>query len=231
MSHEESRRLLSTTREDAEAELAFHNGNARFVLRSRVCRAKCEEHKERGDACFAQGRVRDAVDAYNIARNAMRTLEPRSPLDRRLLAILHSNCAACYLATGGPWLAHALPEALAAVKEDPTFEKGWMRLGAAHEGVGDREEALKAYRTISSNAVAAERIAVLEAPPIVVTTEGLSGIAEGSLDLGRLAACESARVLRSSAVSSERAAGAPRGAVRHIRLLPSNADGGVGWYS
>jgi hypothetical protein len=71
--------------------------------------------------------------------------------------------------------------------------KRWVRLGAAHEGVGDREEALKAYRAVSSNAVAAERIAVREAPPIVVTTERMSGIAEGSLDLGRLAPFEEPR--------------------------------------
>jgi hypothetical protein len=180
------------TPEELEAELAFHGNDGVLVLKGFLGREKAEEHKERGNAFFAKRNWTEAFAAYDRGRDVMLTLEPRSPLDRRLLAILHSNSAACFLAGVGKWKDEAANAARAAVAEDPTFEKAWLRLGAALEALGPaaRGEALEAYRKVRTHATAVERIAVLEAPPILVTTEGLSGIAEGSLDLGRLAPFE-----------------------------------------
>jgi hypothetical protein len=76
----------------------------------------------------------------------------------------------------------AVADARAALALDETSEAAWLRLGQALE-LSRRGEALEAYRRIRSNAVAAQRIPVLEAPPIEVTAEGLSGVPEGSLHL------------------------------------------------
>jgi hypothetical protein len=114
--------------------------------------------------------------------------DPRSALDRRLVAVLRSNSSACHLALGKAQ--EAVEEARAAVTEDDTFEKGWTRLGAALEALNLRVEALAAYRRISTNELAAKRIAALEAPLVVVTAEGLSGVPEGSLNPARFARFE-----------------------------------------
>jgi hypothetical protein len=147
--------------------------------------------KEKGNTLFAQGQHEAALAAFSQA------IEMGTPLcmsenavNERVMCVLHSNRAACFLAMGGAVHA-ALSDARFAVALDSTFEKAWLRLGMALEAVpGSREDAVTAYRRIPSNAIAAKRIAVLQAllaeapktPTVVVTTDGLTGVPEGSLD-------------------------------------------------
>jgi hypothetical protein len=152
-------------------------------------RRMAEEEKARGNALFAQGKVKDAMASY---AKALGVLGPRgggearaSAWERQLEVALRSNSSACYLALGDA--EQAAGEARAALALDATFEKGWLRLATAEEALGHRAEALAAFRKVSSTALAKERIPVLEAPPIEVTAEGLSGVPEGSLDPAELA--------------------------------------------
>jgi tetratricopeptide (TPR) repeat protein len=166
-------------------ELAVY-GDEEAVLAAFVQRRMVEERKARANALFAAGKWEDALLLYNVALTlCFGCFAKRSPLDRRLIAVLLSNRAACFLSLGN--FEKAAEEARAAVKEDETFEKAWLRLGAALEASpGGRKEAVEAYRRVSSNEVAAKRIAALEAPRIEVTTEGLMGVRDGSLDLDTL---------------------------------------------
>jgi hypothetical protein len=173
--------------EDVVRELAARGNDKGDVLRGFSNRQKSEEEKERGNALVAKGRHHEALLAYTTALRPVGALGCKdSALDRRLRVALHCNRSGCFLALKETEL--ALDEARKATSIDATFEKAWLRLGMALEATpGGREEALEVYRRIAAtNAVAAERIAVLEPPRVVVTTEGLSGVPNGSLDLLRM---------------------------------------------
>jgi tetratricopeptide (TPR) repeat protein len=133
-----------------------------------------EELKERGNALFAERKYRDAFKEYGRALELVGD-------DRRARAVLHSNRSACLLSLGDA--AGALKEGKAAVEADSTFEKGFVRCGAALEAMsGRRAEALEAYRRAAgSSEVAAKRVKVLEVPR-EVTLAGVTGIENGSLD-------------------------------------------------
>jgi hypothetical protein len=169
-------------------EAAAHGGDMDAVLRGFVNRRFAEECKADANAPFARGKFEAAMAAYDKLLRAFLAgiaKRKRSPLDKRLVAILRSNMSACSLAMGD--VEQAVEEARAAIAEDETCEKAWLRLGTALEASpGKRKDALEAYRRIRSNVVAAERIAVLEAPRVEVTTEGLTGV-KGSVDPRSLA--------------------------------------------
>jgi hypothetical protein len=153
-----------------------------FTLRQRA-----EREKERGNDLFAEGKYGDAHAAY---RDALKVVGAWSDKKKgpRLLSVIHGNRSACLLAAG--CTEAAVTAARQAVAEDATFEKAWLRLGLALEAKwGDecRDEALSVYQRISANAIAAKRIAMLMAPPVRVTVDGLSGVLEGSLDPSVLA--------------------------------------------
>jgi hypothetical protein len=149
-----------------------------LVLEGYVWRRRVEEHKERGNALFAEGKYEESVVAYTAG---IASCSAQGALSLRLRAVLFGNCSACLLATGRA--EDALRHALAAISADPGYEKGWLRLGAAYEALGRRRFALRAYGKVRSNAVAAKRSAELNAPPVVITEEGLSGVPKGSLYL------------------------------------------------
>jgi hypothetical protein len=162
-------------------------GNDDAVAAGFARRRMAEDRKARANALFAEGKWEEALLGYNTVLALFGAfVTVRSALDRRLVAVVHSNRAACFLAMGDA--GRALEAARAAVKEDETLEKGWIRLGSACEALpACRADALEAYEKVSSNPVAAKRIAVLREPPIVVTTDGVTGIPEGSLDMRVLA--------------------------------------------
>jgi hypothetical protein len=185
------RDVMEAPREVIAQERAFYgDDNLAEVTGAFVSRRLAERSKELGNALFAEGKYADAMLKYTVALGILMTREKRSPLDRRLMAVLQSNMSACSLAMDDP--KEAVAHAVAALKEDDTFEKAWLRLGAALEASpGRRAEALDAYREISSNPVAAARIAALTETetPVVITTEGLTGLPERSIHTNYLALC------------------------------------------
>jgi tetratricopeptide (TPR) repeat protein len=172
-------------------------------------RVLAEVDKQCGNDFYASAQYEQALNSYNKAMQLVITrtvsyaelgekiekffgspvlvpLRQRlSPLDKRMLAVLHSNCSACHLAMGNAET--ALAEARKAIAADPGFEKGFLRLAAALEALDRRAEALDAYERISSNAVAAGRIAALQTPRVVFTAEGVTGVPEASLDPSQMA--------------------------------------------
>jgi hypothetical protein len=159
-------------------ELAAHGSSAKDATVS----IQSIQEKERGNKLFAAGRHEDALDAYCDALGYIRDHD--TPKGKRARATLHSNLSACLLAMDD--VEAAVKAAQAAIAEDETFGKGWLRLGAALEALDRRDEALDAYGKVSTNEFAAKRIAALRGPPVVVTAQGLSGVPERSLDPDRL---------------------------------------------
>jgi hypothetical protein len=177
----------SATREQVLQEVEYYDDDeVDCVVRGFETRREAELEKEEGNKHFKARRYDAALTAY---RNGLAELMD-SPLDMRLRAVLHSNLSACLLAKGKA--KKALKEAEAATEADPTFDKGWLRLGMAIEakackcgGCGGR--ALDAYQKISStNAEAAARVAAIG---ITVTTDGITNVRDESLNVFDFSIC------------------------------------------
>jgi tetratricopeptide (TPR) repeat protein len=186
----EMQREWSASADDVQQELSVHANDRKAVRQGFMQRQLAEKQKEKGNSLFGRGQFEAALQAYDAAlsvcmmRESVVRKEGRSALDKRMLAVIHSNCSACCLAMGQT--DEAARNGWAATDADPTFEKGFLRLGMALEAMAAPAEALATYRRIRSNEVAAKRIAALQPPPVTVTTEGLSGVRDGSLDLDSL---------------------------------------------
>jgi tetratricopeptide (TPR) repeat protein len=166
------------SREELLEELKERHYNEHEVVEGYLERREVEKHKERGNALFAEGKHEEAVDAYTAGINSLRGF---GAFDRRLTAVLRANASACCLTMGDAGSASG--HAQMATQVDPSYEKGWLRLGAAYDALGHRGAALEAYGKVRSNAVAAKRVAELNAPPVVISEDGPSGVPQGSLYL------------------------------------------------
>jgi len=111
-------------------------------------------HKEAGNDAFRQGNYSDAIDHFTAGIN-------ENPENH----VLYSNRSACH-ANLKNWKA-ALEDAQACVRHQPDgWAKGYSRLGAAHYGLGELNEALDAYRKSlaiePTNEAIREQVAELE---------------------------------------------------------------------
>jgi hypothetical protein len=95
----------------------------------------------------------------------------------RARAVIHCQRAVLLLPLGGY---EAVRQAKGAMAADPTYERGFVLCGLAREGEGMRKHALEMYRLAPHSAIAAERIAALEAH------RGVTGVAAGTVDARRL---------------------------------------------
>ena len=113
-----------------------------------VCRGG--GHKARSNACFARGEWEDAARHYTLALEAAPASAPEErKLDedtivervrRRDRAVYLSNRAACRVKLGSH--KQAEEDCTAAIAEDDTFVKAYLRRSAARERLDDLEGAL-----------------------------------------------------------------------------------------
>ncbi|EST04686.2 Tetratricopeptide TPR1 [Kalmanozyma brasiliensis GHG001] len=94
------------------------------------------ELKAKGNAAFASKDYQTAIQAYNDAIAAA-----ASPEDN--VHVLYSNRSACFAGLRD-W-DHALEDAEACIKANPSFAKGYGRKGAALHGARKLEDAVDAY--------------------------------------------------------------------------------------
>lgn len=92
-----------------------------------------EEAKAKGNAAFAAGNFDDAVKHFSDAI----ALSPTNH-------VLYSNRSAAYGSLHK--YVDALTDAKKTVELKPDWAKGYSRLGAAHVGLGDSQEAVSAYK-------------------------------------------------------------------------------------
>ncbi|CCE62924.1 hypothetical protein TPHA_0D02880 [Tetrapisispora phaffii CBS 4417] len=107
-----------------------------------------DEYKQQGNTAFSAKEYEKAVDLFSKAIEV--SPEPNH--------VLYSNRSACY--TSLKKFTDALNDANECTKINPTWSKGYNRVGAAHYGLGDLDEAEKSYKKAleldASNKVAQE---------------------------------------------------------------------------
>jgi tetratricopeptide (TPR) repeat protein len=94
---------------------------------------KANELKDKGNKVLQSGQIDEAIDLYSEAIN----LDPTNHL-------FYSNRAACYVKQSN-WKG-ALADAQKCVEIDPTFGKGYLRLGNALHALKRVEDAINAYK-------------------------------------------------------------------------------------
>ena len=109
-----------------------------------------EEHKARGNACFARGEWEDAARHYTLALEAAPADAPEESAPdedaggerarRRDRAVYLSNRAACRVKLESH--KEAEEDCTAAIAEDDTYAKAYLRRSAARESLDDLEGAL-----------------------------------------------------------------------------------------
>lgn len=124
--------------------------------------------KENGDAAYKAGRFEEAIEHFTKAVHS-----PEEDFD--LLAKVYSNRCAAYMKIKK--LKEAKEDAESCTQTKPTWAKGWTRLAACEESLGDFNASLTAWRkaielepsnknhVASKNAVEAKK-ARREAPPV-----------------------------------------------------------------
>ncbi|KAH3899433.1 probable Heat shock protein STI1 [Saccharomycodes ludwigii] len=93
-----------------------------------------DEYKQQGNACFTNKDYEGAIDFFTKAISA--SPEPNH--------VLFSNRSACY--TSLQKFSQALKDAEQCVEINPTWAKGYNRVGAAQYGLGNLDEAEKCYK-------------------------------------------------------------------------------------
>ncbi|CCH61384.1 hypothetical protein TBLA_0E03300 [Henningerozyma blattae CBS 6284] len=93
-----------------------------------------QEYKDQGNAAFVAKNYDEAIEKFTKAIEVSET--PNH--------VLYSNRSACY--TSKKQFVKGLEDANECVKINPTWSKGYNRVGAAHFGMGDLDEAEKAYK-------------------------------------------------------------------------------------
>jgi len=96
--------------------------------------ASANKIKAEGNELFMEGHFSEASEVYTEAIKACPT------------AVLYANRAMCYLKTESFGLARE--DALQAIKLDPTYVKGYYRLGSAHAALSHYKEALKVFKKV-----------------------------------------------------------------------------------
>ena len=119
-----------------------------------------ERLKNEGNAHLKAGRPDKAIESYSAA------IEAAGPGGANL-SIYFSNRAAARMQTSPRDVDGAIADAQQSVKADPSFAKGYNRLGSALEAAGRRSEAAAAFERCldadPDNAVAREELARLRA--------------------------------------------------------------------
>ena len=119
-----------------------------------------ERLKNEGNAHLKAGRPDKAIESYSAA------IEAAGPGGANL-SIYFSNRAAARMQTSPRDVDGAIADAQQSVKADPSFSKGYNRLGSALEAAGRRSEAAAAFERCldadPDNAVAREELARLRA--------------------------------------------------------------------
>ena len=109
-----------------------------------------EEFKQQGNDAFRQKNFKEAIEYFTKAIQASETPSH----------VLYSNRSACY--TSLHEYIDALKDAEECVKINPTWAKGYNRVGAAEFGLGQYEESIKSYQKAlelePTNAMAKEGI-------------------------------------------------------------------------
>jgi len=102
-----------------------------------------EELKRRGRACVTTGQYPHGRDLYGKAIEVLTDLSSESNSAKRDLSILHSNRALCHLQMNKP--SDCYDDATSATCFDPTYLKGFWRLGQACMALKKTQEAVDAY--------------------------------------------------------------------------------------
>lgn len=104
-----------------------------------------EELKRRGRASVTTQRYPDARDLYGKAIEVMTSIDDdSSPTSKRDISILHSNRALCFLQMNKA--SESYDDATSATCFDPTYVKGFWRLGQACMALGKTQEAIDSYK-------------------------------------------------------------------------------------
>lgn len=93
-----------------------------------------DEYKQQGNAAFAAKNYEEAIDLFTKAIEVAET--PNH--------VFYSNRSACYASLKK--FTEALNDASECVKINPTWPKGYTRMGAAHIGLGDLDDAETNYK-------------------------------------------------------------------------------------
>ena len=93
-----------------------------------------EEYKQQGNAAFAAKKYEEAIELFTKAIEVSET--PNH--------VFYSNRSACYASLKK--YKEALNDATECVKINPSWPKGYTRMGAAHLGLGDLDEAESNYK-------------------------------------------------------------------------------------
>ena len=135
-----------------------------------------EPLKAKADAAFRAG---EAVEAAALYGEALAAAAAAGDLDKA--HILHANRSAALLKTGD--VAGAAADALACVRLDASYTKGFYRLGAALLKAGWLQEALRAFeageKAAKTPAAAAEMAA--GATEVRVLSDARAGSAAGGV--------------------------------------------------
>lgn len=102
-----------------------------------------EELKRRGRASVTTQRYPDAKDLYGKAIEVLSTVD--NDASKKDLAILHSNRALCFLQMNKA--AESYDDAASASCFDPTYVKGFWRLGQACMALSKTQEAIDSYKS------------------------------------------------------------------------------------
>lgn len=103
-----------------------------------------EELKSRGRVSVTSQRYPDAKELYGKAIEVLSSLDGTPTAPKRDLAILHSNRALCYLQMNKAQ--ESYDDATSATCFDPTYVKGFWRLGQACMALKHTQEAINAYK-------------------------------------------------------------------------------------
>lgn len=108
-------------------------------------RSLVEELKRRGRVSVTTQRYPDARDLYGKAIEVLSSLETENDdIAKKDLAILHSNRALCLLQMNKA--SESYDDAISATCFDPTYVKGFWRLGQAALAVKKTQEAIDAFK-------------------------------------------------------------------------------------
>jgi len=120
--------------------LAFKQGQAAAACITKSPPPTAAAVKDKGNASFGGKSFAEAAGYYSLA---LELLKEGTRDDSTSVTVLRSNRSGAYLGLGFPLL--ALEDAKRCVVLDPSWVKGYSRLGAAQAATGDWEAAVATY--------------------------------------------------------------------------------------